>query len=354
MARQFPWVNLRTKKWRFRDGYSFRVGSRTLRESLILGLLVCLVVVILGSACTPHASTQINGAIASADCRVIRHAKGETCVPNNPQRIVVLGGLDDALSLGLKPIGSDGLNAEGIHLSGMLGGIEDVGGSGAPSIEKILALQPDFIIGGDYAAVDYGTLSKIAPTVLITFEHSGQWKEFFMRFAEVLGQTAAAERVMGSYNARIEEFQAQMGDRAANMEVSIVRVYPTHVNLYLKDSFCGTVVADAGLSRPPAQNLTASEASALFGNNIQYTISREKLSDADGDVIFLWSYGHQLEIAQQAKAEKAKLMADPLWSTLTAVQKGQVYEVPSYWIGDGPIAANAILDDLFTYLVEPS
>ena len=103
-----------------------------------------------------------------------------------------------------------------------------------------------------------------------------------MRFAETLGKTAEAEQVMKNYQARIEEFKARMGDRADEFDVSIVRVYPTHVNLYLKDSFCGTVVADAGLSRPPAQDLTAAEASTLFGNPIQYTISREKLSDADG------------------------------------------------------------------------
>lgn len=346
MSRRISCFGSRIARWRFRDG--------SLRESLLLGLLACLVVVVMGGACAPNASTQGDGALASADCRVIRHARGETCVPNNPQRIVVLGALDYALSLGIKPIGSDWFNAQDIHLSDMLDGIEDVGGNDAPNIEKILTLNPDFIIGADYVSANYGALSKIAPTVLIAYEHSGQWKEFFMSFAEALGKTTAAEQVMNNYQARTEEFKAQMGSRAAEIDVSIVRVYPSYVNLYLKDSFCGTVVADAGLSRPPAQNLTAVEAKTLFGNQIQYTISREKLSDADGDVIFLWTYGFQDDVAQQAQSQKEKLIADPVWSTLSAVQNGQVYEVPSYWIGDGPIAANAVLDDLFTYLVEDS
>jgi iron complex transport system substrate-binding protein len=34
------------------------------------------------------------------------------------------------------------------------------------------------------------------------------------------------------------------------------------------------------------------------------------------------------------------------------VQAGKVYEVPGYWIGRGPIAANEVLDDLSTYLLE--
>lgn len=317
-------------------------------------LLFCLglLLTVLISACNSGTLSRSNPSVSSSDCHIIRHSKGETCVPNNPQRVVMLGGLDDALSLGVKPIGSDGVDQYRFYLKERVDGIEDVGGATAPSIEKILALKPDLILAEDYVAADYNALSNIAPTVLLPFEHSGEWKNVFMHHADALGKTAEAEQVMDAYYARLEEFKQQIGDRAAKTEVSIARVYPTHVSLYLKDSFCGTIVADAGLSRPPAQDLIVSEAEALLGNPIQYTISREKLQDADGDVIFLWTYGSEDEIAQQTQAEKEKLKADPLWSTLNAVQREQVYEVPGYWIGNGPIAANAVIDDLFKYLIE--
>jgi iron complex transport system substrate-binding protein len=313
-----------------------------------LGLLLSILI----SACNSGTLSRSNPSVSSSTCYMVQHAKGETCVPNNPRRIVVLGGLDYALSLGVKPIGSDEVQQYQFYLKGSVDGIEDVGGNDTPNLEKILALKPDFILGGDYITSDYNALSSIAPTVLIPFEHSGEWKEFFMRYAEALHKTAEAERVMSQYYERLEEFKKQMGTRATETEVSIVRVYPTHVSLYLKDSFCGTIVADASLSRPPSQNITASEANIRFGNQIQYEISREKMPDVDGDVIFLWSYGNQNEIAQQAQSEKEKLKTDPLWSTLTAVQQERVYDVPGYWIGDGPIAANAVIDDLFKYLIE--
>lgn len=336
MAQRLSCISLQINNWR----------------SILLGLLVFLTMVISSSACTPNANTQTDMASSDTECHIIQHAKGETCVPNNPQRVIMLGGLDNALSLGVKPIGSDGVDQYRFYLNNRVDGIEDVGGNEAPSIEKILTLKPDLILVEEYVTANYDALSSIAPTVLISFEHSGEWKDVFMHHAEALGKTAEAEQVMDNYYARLEEFHKQMGNRAAETEVSIVRVYPTHVNLYLKDSFCGTVVADAGLSRPPAQDLTASEAKTLLGSSIQHTISREKIQDADGDVIFLWTYDSQDEIAQQTQAEKAKLKADPLWSRLTAVQQDRVYEVPGYWIGNGPIAADAIIDDLFKYLVE--
>ncbi|MGJ3251646.1 MAG: ABC transporter substrate-binding protein [Elainellaceae cyanobacterium] len=317
-------------------------------RAIALSLLAFVIV----TACGSNAVVSESGSLTPSDCRMVSHAMGETCVPNNPQRIVVLGGLDYALSLGVTPIGSDAVGPDEYYLKERVNGIADVGGTDAPSLEKILALKPDFILGGDYVNSSYNALSQIAPTVLISYDHSGEWKDFLMDYAEVLGKTAEAEQVMDGYYQRLEDFQQQMETRTTTIDVSIVRVYPTHINLYLKDSFCGTIVADAGLSRPPSQNFTASEANALFSNPIQYEISREKIPDIDGDVVFLWTYGHQDEIARQAQTQKEKLKSDPLWATLTAIQQDRVYEVPGYWIGDGPIAAHAVIDDLFKYFVE--
>jgi iron complex transport system substrate-binding protein len=93
---------------------------------------------------------------------------------------------------------------------------------------------------------------------------------------------------------------------------------------------------------------------ALFGNPIQARISREQLGQADGDVIFLWTGESISDVASTAQEKLEVLLQDPLWRRLKAVQAGRVYTVPSYWIGSGPIAANAILDDLFTFLILPS
>ncbi len=234
--------------------------QRFLRSFILGGLVLCLVTACQGLISkSPTPPNQLN---SSSSCRIIQHSMGETCVPLEPQRVVVLGVLDYALSLGIKPIGSDEINDREVHLNGEIDGIEDVGRNNAPNLEKILSLKPDLILGGDYINVDYKILSNIAPTVLFSFEHSGKWKEFFMHCAEVFGKTTEAKQVMNNYYARLEKFKQQMGNRAAQIAVSIVRVYPTHVNLYLKDSFCGTIVADAGLSRPPSQDYTATEAEA--------------------------------------------------------------------------------------------
>ncbi|WP_250123966.1 iron-siderophore ABC transporter substrate-binding protein [Chroococcidiopsis sp. CCMEE 29] len=334
-----------------RPSYWAAKSRRLLKPALVAILMIAVVAACSGK--TPQSREAIlSNSQSAADVRAITHAMGETRVPVNPQRVVaLLGSLDNILALGVNPIGSADVVKP--YLEDRAKGIESVGNDLEPNLETILALKPDMILGLALASEVsiYGKLSQIAPTVLAPSEHSGEWKEVLMKQAEALGKTEKAEQMMTDYYTRLEKFKAQMGDRLNQIQVSVVRVYPESINLYLKDSFCGTVLQDAGLSRPPSQDLDAAAAKFISGNSIQLSISKELLEQADGDVIFLWTTGSNQEIAQQAKTALARLKADPLWSQLKAVKQGKVYEVPGYWIGDGPLAANAVIDDLFKYLV---
>lgn len=301
-----------------------------------------ILIVIAIAACN-NSSTQPNSTLTE-NCQVIEHAMGETCVPFNPQRIVVLGStmLEAVSALDQKPVGSP-LSFVPPFLDKE--GIVDLGDSDAINLERVLALKPDLILGITLDAPPYSQLSQIAPTVLVDFEHSGEWKEYFAFAGKVLGKSEEVNRVMSDYYQQAKELQKQIDSN--NYEISIVRIYPTHINLYTKSGFIGTVLEDAGLSRPPSQNLDLEETKQLTGSPIQYTISEEVIDKADGDAIFVvvtsWN--------KEAQDLLASLKADPLWSKLEAVQKGKVYEVGDYWIGSGVIAANAVLDDLEKYLV---
>ena len=294
------------------------------------------------AACNSNTSTKPNAALTD-NCRVIQHAMGETCVPKNPQRIVVLDSitLESTLALNHKPVGSP-LKYALPTISTT--DIVDIGGEDTISVERVLALKPDLILGDTYSAPAYSQLSQIAPTVLFKFNHSGQWKEHFAFVGEVLGKSEAVERLMADYYQRAKEFQQKINSDA---KVSIVRIYPTQITVYTKVGFPGTILEDAGLSRPPSQDLDLEQTKALNFSLIQYPISKEVIDQADGDAVFVvvddWHEKNQNSLTS--------LMSDPLWLKLDAVQQAKVYEVPDYWIGGGIFTANAVLDDLFKYLV---
>lgn len=275
---------------------------------------------------------------ATNDMRTITHAMGMTEVSTNPQRVVVLdtGELDNALALGITPVGAPltDVREYQAYLSSDFEGITDIGTISEPDLETILELQPDLILGSQQRYEEmYDLLSKIAPTVF-TESLRVPWQETFAVHAEALGKTDEAQQILADYEERIVEFQQMMGDQLGDRTVSVVRFRPDQVRIYLKSSFSGYILQDAGLTRPSTQDI----------DEFATEISLEQIADLDADVIFFTSQSPE-------ENDLAIFRDSPLWQTLVAVQQEQVYEVDdNYWMsGLGVQAANRILDDLFVY-----
>jgi len=314
-----------------------KIGKK-FRNCQILKLLVlALLSFSLIAAC--NGDTSQNGS-STVDCRPIQHAMGETCVPPEPERVVVMAGTEIELvvGLGVTPVGASTRPAPEF-MKERLEGVTNVGWP-EPNLETILSLKPDLILSTKARVGQiYDQLSRIAPTVLTDVRNSHKWKSELRLFAKALSKTERAEQIISDYQQRTKRLEAQLGKPQQKPEVSVVNVRPERIILELKDSFSGAVLQDAGLPRPPSQDEKGG----------MKDITLENIEAMDGDVMFLYTYG-----GSGAESTLAELKADPLWSKLDVVQRDQVYEVPGYWIGRGPISANLILDDLFKYLVKES
>ncbi|YAF95598.1 MAG: iron-siderophore ABC transporter substrate-binding protein [Nodularia sp. CChRGM 3473] len=262
---------------------------------------------------------------------------GETKVPLHPQKVVVLGGLDNVLALGVKPIAATTLSENKFpkYLDNLTGEIEKIGTNGQPNLEKILYLKPDLILGLYWDADLYQQLSQIAPTVLAGEDID--WKQWFIKFAEALDQTQKAEILLQEYDQRIKKLRQEMGENLANTQVSLVNFWANFTRIYMNNSFGGSILKEVGISRPAYQEKDKNHEN----------ISLELIPQIEGDVIFLILGGHN-------ESRLKQFINHPLWSRLQAVQQNRVYPVTNdTWIAAwGIIGANHVLDDLFKYLVE--
>jgi iron complex transport system substrate-binding protein len=285
-------------------------------------------------------------------CRLIQHSMGTTCIPQSPQRIVILERLDNALILGVKPLGASKELIYGFEnlLPDQTQGILSIGTAYPPNPERILQLKPDLIIGTWQTDI-YPLLSKIAPTVLFSsddprFHH---WQDAFRAYANVLNKTSEAERILTEYQQRIDQFRRQMGERLKTTTISLIWFAEmADFRIYLRQSFGGQVLEDVGLLRPVSQRQN---------EYMQAGLSLEVMQRLDGDYIFLSSrFAHPREsLSRQEQLQFARFLSHPLWSKLGAVQQRRVFNVDDrVWIGaNTPVGANLILDDLFRYLTEP-
>lgn len=274
---------------------------------------------------------------------MVQHALGNSCVPLQPQRVITLdpGSLGNTLALGIQPAGAATLDGQlPDYLQPQATRLELLGHPNQPSLEKITLLQPDLILS-DTRTDLYERLSTIAPTVAsedwLEPEPEPLWKRDLKLHAEALGKSERAQQLLDDYDRRIKAFQQQMGDRLQTTQVSVVNFRPDHVRIYLKDSFVGTILEDAGLPRPPAQD------QAGFVERI----SLEAIPQLDADVMFLI-----VSDPEQTKTLN-QFTQSPLWSQLKVVQQNRVYPVSSdIWInGWNMLGAQQVLDDLFQHLI---
>jgi len=311
----------------------------------LLAMVVAMGIV----ACNTHSSPPENNKPFISDnvnsselTRTVNHALGTTKVPTNPKRIVGLSfyTIESLLAMEIEPQGVIPPESKP-HLQKAL---QEIAKVGLPTnIEKVLRLKPDLILGSTYSEDIYDQLSQIAPTVLAEYDGSDSWKAIHQTVGEATNQREKAEQVLANYRSRLETLREKLENRADTIEISVIRIYPDRISLIQKGSFSGSILEDANLSRPPSQR----------GKEVGRKISKEQLSLADGDVIFVWTHTNTERERRKTKSILKELQSDPLWSKLEAVQQGNVYPVNgSHWIGSGPIAANLVIDDLFRYLVE--
>ncbi|MCC5666141.1 iron-siderophore ABC transporter substrate-binding protein [Nostoc sp. CHAB 5784] len=328
-------------------------GLRGVKQWLLLSLLIIAIASACSSTVIERVPTPASEA-SLAPCRTVKHAMGETCIPQNPQRIVTLwmSTFGNTLALGIKPIATTQSLGEPLpkYLQGKADGVESVGTLVQPNLEKILLLKPDLILSmtRPYLENIYTQLSDIAPTVVMDISTPpSSWEKHLEDVASLFDKEQEKKQLIDQYWQRIKQLKQALGvgvaspkeNRRHHLQVSVATVDQNYgIYTYGKKSPIGVVLNDIGLQRPSAQR------GDFFTKS---NISQENLSEVDGDVLFLSHWG-----GESGKEVLEKLKQSPLWQNLKVVQKNRVYFVDAYnWYGFDVLAMNAVIDDLFKYLV---
>ncbi|WP_289790360.1 iron-siderophore ABC transporter substrate-binding protein [Chlorogloeopsis sp. ULAP01] len=311
-----------------------------------LTLSILMVIAIAACSNTFVDKSENLALIKLASCRVIQHSVGKTCIPHHPKRLATLSQftLANAIVLGVKPIGSaSALNYEQddfpAYLKDRAEGIELLGEQSNPNLEKIVRLKPDLILGWEPLRKIYPLLSQISPTALDKWRGPQFWREHFNFVAEALGKEEAAKKAWSHYYQRIEQLKIALGNRYKDKTISIISVNDGRgIVVDTKNSFAGSVIDDIGLQRSKSQNIITPRG--------RFSISEEKLGEIDGDILFISIFD------SRGRKIFEKLQEKPLWQTLKAVQQKNVYLVEQLtWGGANLLAADAVIDDLFKYLI---
>lgn len=273
--------------------------------------------------------------------RPVRHAVGETPVPADPQRIVVLSGdqLDALCALGLQgrivaAALPDGSADQPSYLGRVVHDVPGAGTRSDPDLAAIEAADPDLILGSQALTPQaYPALSAIAPTVF-TGPPGVDWKANLRTVGAATGRFDAAGDLIDGFDEAARRTGAE--NDAAHFQASVAQLTDTTLRVYGVDDFAGSVLAEVGLDRPAGQRFTDKPYVEVS------TVDSPDYAIADGDIVYL-------SFASSAARERAAEVLDSDgWRALSATRDHRVFTVNNeiWHTGQGIVAARGILADL--------
>lgn len=330
--------------------------NQDMRKIVMYGVIAA--VVIAAGAGVAFAMTSISTASNSqtsqstdSKAMVIRHAMGETEMPETPKRIVALqwNYVENLLALGVEPVGVAEIETMEKFVSlgdlTLSDNVVDVGSRYEPNLELIAQLEPDLIIG-DYSGngKTYEQLSEIAPTILFDpypakddgIGRLQEMEQTFMTMADIVGRHDRGVAVLERMHEKFDEAKrtVQASDAAGKPFVLVMT---------------GSYKDDYSKFRIWTQNARAAEIIEELGMEnawlVQYeqygysVIGLEDLTTVqDANFIYVAGGGHDPFVTEM-------YTENPVWQKIAFVQEGRVYPIGGdTWLYGGPISAEILVD----------
>ncbi|MWV42835.1 ABC transporter substrate-binding protein [Paenibacillus sp. HJL G12] len=296
--------------------------------------LVVLVLVFLLSACggktdkANDATPSSEPASSKTEMVTYQSENGPVEVPANPQRVVVLTRFltGNVMALGVPVVGVDEMSKTNPRFEEKLKDVEAVSDE---SVEKIIELNPDLIIGlSDIKNID--KFKKIAPTVTYTYGKVDYLTQQ-LEVGKLLNKEKEAEAWVTDFKTRAqkagEEIKAKIG---ANATVSVIETFNKQLYVYGYNYGRGTEILynEFKLDMPKA----VKEATAKDG---YLALSTEVLKDYFGDYV----------IFSKNADEDSSFQNTEVYKNIPAVKNGHVFEVDakSFYFND-PLSLDYQLD----------
>lgn len=320
--------------------------NSTLRK--LIFIVICLIAVggaFLASRQENGASDRENEAITVTDS-----TGREVVIPAHPKRVVLLNASHFDLYYyaggGETIVGKPTSEALSDEVKEGTKSVQEVGVIHNPSVETILNLQPDLVIGINvpFHQQLIPTLEKADIPVLIksldTYEDVLETLAFY---GELTGRKDTAQ-------AKIEEIKTDYKEAVTKAEgknpPKSLMIWGTldSFSMATSKSFAGNLVYRLG-----GNNIADSIDSVAKDNSGFIPLSMEYIATQNPEVIFIVTHG-------DPKAVKTgldnTLGANPLWQDVSAVKNGRVYVLPYQLFAVNPgtriaQALNILADDLY-------
>lgn len=252
------------------------------------------------------------------------------------------GVIENLVSLGVMPVGA--ADVEGyttwVSAAPLDETVTDVGMRGEPSIDALVALEPDLVVATtDLAPNVIEQIEEYAPVLVVRAAAAerpvDQMRDNLRLVAEAVGKTDEADALIENFDAAVTDGAAALSDaglesREFTMADGWVEGNNVSVRAFTAVSLVGAVAEEMGLV-----NAWELEGDPNYGLAVTDVESLTNL----GDVEFIY-YANDAE-----QDPYATLEGNAIWEGLPFVQEGNVHRLPDgIWMFGGPVSAEQFID----------
>jgi iron complex transport system substrate-binding protein len=290
------------------------------------------------SAATPSVSS---GPVSVTD------ARGETVRLDHPATDVVgleWGAVENLVTLGVMPVGVADVKGytSWVKAAPLDSDVTDVGTRGEPSVDAIVALDPDLVVTTtDLPENVIDQIEKAVPVLVVRGADASnpieQMKGNLRLVAEAVDRTARADELIADFDAAVAAGAKAIEDagvagRSFTMADGWQQGSTVSIRMFTAGSLVGAVGEQLGLS-----NAWTAKGDADYGLAQTDVEGLTKL----GDVEFVY-YANDADGGDPF----ATALADPaIWTSLPFVEAGDVHRLPDgIWMFGGPASCEQFID----------
>lgn len=264
----------------------------------------------------------VSGGAAAATTVEVTHSSGQTAVPAQPQKVIVLdwSTLDTLAQLGVMVSGIPSSNPPPVLRQYREGEFIRAGSLFEPDLEVLKSTQPDLIILGRRAQGKYSEVSKFGVTIDLTPNPNdllGSVERNTLLLGEIFGKQERAKQLVSQLTSSVQKLRELSKDQGTGL---LLLTTGGRMAAFGKGTRFGMIHDVFGVEQA-VDNLET-------GRHGQ-SVSFEFLLEADPDWLFVMD--RDAAIGREGVAAE-KLMDNELVAATRAGRKGQiVYLNPTNW-----------------------
>ncbi|MEO3770490.1 iron-siderophore ABC transporter substrate-binding protein [Micromonospora sp. B9E7] len=319
--------------------------------------LIAVVAALTLGACgtTEKAAAPETSASAAGGPVTITDSRGKEITLKAPATKVVgleWGEVEMLVSLGVMPVGvADPKGyATWVTSAKLDPSVKDVGVRGEPSIDSIVALQPDLVVmEDDRGGTIVSQLEKFVPVVVAkasdATDNLGRMRADLNMIAKAVGKTTEAEKLLADFDTAIADGKKKIADAgAAGQPFAIADGWKEGSTVSIRMFGKGALVSQIGIQLG-LTNAWTGKTDEVWGLGQTDVEGMTVLKDPNMRLFYNASDGD--DVFADGLASNA------IWKSLPFVQKGNLHKMPNgIWTFGGPLSGKQYIDELVkTYTV---